>query len=478
MWNLLQPDALVGKTLILITHTCPRTGMGKMLSNVSGLSIGLGLTLGLSTACSQAHGSGSARNDNGIHLRRCLATLCVSLLILIVVAIFAEPILLAAGQPAAVALTSARFCQVQAFGVPFFWVASALATVCDSLQQTKLGMYSQVAASVVQLAVAAILVAGFRVGYLGMAAARSFGGVLQLLLIVSLVYRSPNLGVRVWGHRPSWVVLRTQIINVSSLCEYVAIALPSAIVWWIEWWSFEGLTVLVGLLPNATITLAAHGIIFNTVVTMYQFFQGIGVALCAVTGMRIGAGEGRAVPVYVILSTVSALILSALICSALYYFRRDVALAFDPRVEVADVVDQNILGAVASIPGYAMLMTLAGACRGANRQKWVAAGTVSGYAAGVPLAWYLGYEREWPHPLMGVWLGNAVALVWAATVAAVVVLSTRWDLVKKVKVRVRGRSSEDGEEGTDIHSGRANIYEDEDDSYLLVSLHDATALKN
>jgi MATE family multidrug resistance protein len=425
-----------------------------MLSNVSGLSIGLGLTLGLSTACSQAHGSDAARNDNGIHLRRCLVALCVAMIGLVAVAVFAEPILLGVGQPAAVALASARFCQVQALGVPFFWVASALATVCDSVQQTKPGMYSQVVASIVQLAVTAVLVAGLRVGYLGMAAGRSFGGVLQLVLIVVLVYRSPSLGERVWGRRLSWRVLRSRVLNFSSVYEYVVLALPSAIVWWIEWWSFEGLTVLVGLLPNPTITLAAHGIIFNTVVTMYQLFQGIGIALCAVTGMRVGEGKGRDVPGFIGLSVLSALVLSAIVCSGLYFFRRDVALAFDPREEVADVVDRNMLGAVVSLPGYAMLMTIAGACRGANRQRWVAAGTVSGYAGGIPLAWYLGYRREWPHPLMGVWLGNAAALAWAALCAAVVVLLIRWDLVEKVRVRA-GR-------GSVRRLSTANIYEDND----------------
>ena len=42
--------------------------------------------------------------------------------------------------------------------------------------------------------------------------------------------------------RPSWLV-----------------ALPGALTMWMEWWAFEGLSVLCGLLPNATVLLAAHG---------------------------------------------------------------------------------------------------------------------------------------------------------------------------------------------------------------------------
>ena len=59
-------------------------------------------------------------------------------------------------------------------------------------------------------------------------------------------------------------------------------------------------------------------------------------------------------------------------------------------------------------------MTLAGACRGASKQRLVAIGTVVGYSIGVPLAWFMGYHLEWPSPLLGVWYGNAIALGWAA----------------------------------------------------------------
>eukprot|EP00038_Savillea_parva_P014916 m.218071 g.218071 ORF g.218071 m.218071 type:complete len:158 (-) comp29424_c0_seq1:485-958(-) len=114
-------------TLILVGHYSngragfDGAGVGKMLSNVSGLSIGLGLTLGLSTACSQAHGNQSAGRENGIHLRRCFVALFLAFVfVLLPVTVFAEDILLAADQPHDVARTSARFAQVNAAGVPFF----------------------------------------------------------------------------------------------------------------------------------------------------------------------------------------------------------------------------------------------------------------------------------------------------------------------------------------------------------------------
>jgi MATE family multidrug resistance protein len=94
---------------------------------------------------------------------------------------------------------------------------------------------------------------------------------------------------------------------------------PAAIIWWLEWWSFEGLTVMVGLLPDAKVTLAAHGIIFNTVVTLYQVFQGVGTALCAVVGQRVGAGKSGEVPWLCVVGALGAAVGAAILSSGLYF---------------------------------------------------------------------------------------------------------------------------------------------------------------
>jgi hypothetical protein len=75
---------------------------------VTGLSVGLGINLGLATLCAQAYGAGRAAADNGLHLRRCHAILAFALVYASVAAWFAEPLLRALGQPGPVAECSAR----------------------------------------------------------------------------------------------------------------------------------------------------------------------------------------------------------------------------------------------------------------------------------------------------------------------------------------------------------------------------------
>jgi MATE family multidrug resistance protein len=105
-------------TLSVVGHYDPDqahydgAGLGKMFSNITGLSIGLGLILGLGTMCSQAFGAGRSAIENGMHLRRCGIILCPALVFTSVSAIYAREFLIYVGQPEDVAVASAHFAQV------------------------------------------------------------------------------------------------------------------------------------------------------------------------------------------------------------------------------------------------------------------------------------------------------------------------------------------------------------------------------
>jgi MATE family multidrug resistance protein len=241
--------ALVGHYDHALAHY-DGAGLGKMYSNITGLSVGLGISLGLSTLCSQAHGAGLSRQMNAVYLRQCASILAVVLVYTSVATAFGEPVLLAMNQPSDVAAASARFAQVQLVGVPFFWAAQCLQTVCDGMQDTKPGLYSNLAASGVQILLCFAFVHPrlLGLGYLGMAAARSVGGVLQFGTLVGYIIHR-ELQPLVWRLSPH---ARAEAYSWRGVRAFLRIALPAAFVWWLEWWSFEGLTVEVGL------RIAAH----------------------------------------------------------------------------------------------------------------------------------------------------------------------------------------------------------------------------
>ena len=347
-------------TLALVGHYDPDkahydgAGLGKMYSNITGLSVGFGLVLGLATLCSQAHGAGRAAELNAIYFWRCAALLTVALGYSTAAAIFCERILTALAQPPRVAHCSALYAQVQLVGVPFFWAAQAVQTVCDGLQDPTPGLHANLVSAVAQVVMCVLFVHPqlLNWGYLGMAAARSAGGVVQLAVVCAVVLRQRRQG-QVWTRSLSPQPRGTErVLSCRGVCHFLRVALPSGLMMWIEWWSFEALSLIVGLLPDATTLLAAHATLFNVLVTAYMAFTGLNTALCATTGKYIGAGQsGRAVPRLIAIALALALTFALAIGTAFYVLREPLARLFSADGAVVRAIDQNILGLVLSVVG-------------------------------------------------------------------------------------------------------------------------------
>ena len=91
------------------------------------------------------------------------------------------------------------------------------------------------------------------------------------------------------------------------------------------------------------------------------------------------------------------------------------------------------------MPPYALLMTFFGALRGANRQRPGITATLVGYwVIGLPLGALLGPRLRWPTPLIGVWMGNVVALLIASSwVLYHVFGKINWLAVQRVNLDAR-----------------------------------------
>ena len=260
-------------------------------------------------------------------------------------------------------------------------------------------------------------------GYLGMAIATVIGNYSHLLVMMGYVWWK-RLFKQVWCTSLS----EEQSITCPGLLNFLVVTLPSAAMMWMEWWAFEGLTVLVGLLPNAKTNLAAHSTLFNTVIVFYMSYTGLSTAVCALVGRNVGASDAAANKRLVVLSMGLCCLMSFVVSSFLWFFRREVAAFFTPGNQgIIEAVEQSMLGICLSIPSYGALMTLYGVCRGANLQSTAVYGTTIGYAVlGFPVAWFLGDHLGWPNPLLGVWLGNISALTFAAGWVLVLVLLVDW----------------------------------------------------
>ncbi|CAE8713408.1 unnamed protein product [Polarella glacialis] len=431
--------------------------VGKMYSNITGLSLGVGATLGLATFCSQAHGAGLSKELNGLYFRRSLVLLSGIFCVALAAAVFCEPVLLALGQPASVARTSMYWSCVQLVGVPFYWVSGAMRMALNCAKLTHPGLLMNIVSSVAQVLLTILFMHPqlMDLGYLGAAFARSLGGVVSLVFITIYIQRH-GLQDLVWKMPPN-SENSEPVLQRTSLWNYLRVSMPSAVIVWSEWWAFEVLAVFVGRLPDAEVNLAAHGTMFSIIVVFYMIWTGVSNAVCTLVGSHLGAEEhGRLQPLFraaFALSSVTSMLVLVMYHAGKGWF----AAAFTADKQVQAAMINNAIGLELSIPLYAQLMTFYGVLRGANQMRPAILSTLVGYwMVGLPLAGLLGCEWQWPTPLTGVWLGNVVALLIASSgVCWTVFQHIDWKTVRRLQTpSVRGLVQRESPSGSRVRGSR------------------------
>jgi Na+-driven multidrug efflux pump len=313
--------------------------------------------------------------------------------------------------------------------VPGYWISNSINIALNSTKRPVPGLVMSVVSSAAQLLLCVVFSHPRlgSMGYLGIALARALGGWISLATIIAVV-RQQRLQALVWRLHPE----SEPILKAGAMCDYLRVSVPSALVIWSEWWAFEVLSLLVGLTPHAQLNLAAHGTMFNIVVVFYMCWTGTCTAVCALVGNLLGAE--RHAEIRPLLRAAFAFSAATSLALAVGYelSKGWLALAFTTDVRVQTIMTRSSLGLVLSVPLYAQMMTFYGALRGANYQRPGILGTFVGYwFVGLPLGGYLGCVLHWPTPLVGVWLGNVVALAISASwVMVAVFCRIDWESVR------------------------------------------------
>jgi len=425
--------ALVGQWDYQIRAHYVAAGIGKMYSNVTGLSLGDAALLGLGTFAAQAHGACTSHQVSALYVRRALFLLTLLFSLPLLAALFSESVLLAMRMPADVARCSAAFVRLQLLGLPFYWASSAARMALNGAKKTSPGFKGHICSAVAQIIVSIVLMHPrlCNLGYLGAALARSIGGVVSLLTIAVCV-KAGGLEYLVWRMPPN----SEHIVKWSSLWAFLKVSLPSASIVWLEWWAFEFLAALVGWTPAAgrEVNLAAHGAMFSCISILYRVWFGASNAMGILVSKHIGADRQDELPSLLRAASLLSVATSAVVAAGYEIWKCPLARAFTKDIVVQQALVENSLGLVLSVPPFAQLMTFSGALRGANRQRPAIIATVVGYwVIGLPAGGALGCVLGWPTPLTGVWLGNAIALfVAAAWVCITVFVRIDWHSIRRL----------------------------------------------
>ncbi|KAK9166419.1 hypothetical protein Scep_001610 [Stephania cephalantha] len=419
-------------------------------SNITGYSLLSGLSMGMEPISSQAHGAhNSILMDHALH--RTAAILLAASLPLSLLWLNVRPILLLFAQDPAISSLAATHI---AFSVPSLLLHSLLNPLKIYLRSqniTKPFMHASALALLLHTPLNYLLVHRLRLGLPGIALASVLSDLNLLLSILLYLHHSSSLPSKPWQGLSTQHCFR-------DWKPILSLAIPSCISVCLEWWWYELMIVLSGLLSNAAEAVASMGILIQATSLVYIFPSAMSLAVSTRVGNELGANR----PHRARASTRAALLCAVGTGLVAMWFTTAVRHKWG-RTFVTD-------DAVATLT--AMVMPVIGLCELGNCPQTTGCGALRGsarpcvgatinlgsfYGVGMPIAVLMGFYMDMG--LMGLWLGLLAAQATCGVLMTFVVLRTDWALEAK-KARQLTGSEEEQEKREDYYK---NSLLDEDE---------------
>ncbi|KAK8507827.1 hypothetical protein V6N13_140569 [Hibiscus sabdariffa] len=218
------------------------------------------------------------------------------------------------------------------------------------------------------------------------------------------------------------LILGEVFVNIK---EFLRFALPSAVMVCVEWWSFELLVLLSGLLPNSELETSVLSICLSTTSLHYFVPYGVGAAASTRVSNELGAGNPHsarvAVNVVMILGISEAMIVSITLFSCRYVF----GYLYSNEPEVIDYVGQMIPLISLSVIVDSLLAVITGVARGTGWQHIGAYVNLGAYyLVGIPVAALLCFTLHLRG--QGLWIGILTGSSLQLLMLALVTVFTNW----------------------------------------------------
>lgn len=427
-------------------------------ANITGYSILSGLAVGMEPICGQAFGA-KKFTLLGLCLQRTILLLLFTSLPISILWLYMKHILLLCGQDIAIA-TSAQSYLV--YSLPDLLAQSLLHPLRIYLRSQSITLPLTLCSALAILL--HIPINFFLVSYLGLGIKGvALSGVwTNFNLVASLIMYVVFSGT----HKKTWGGFSFECFTQwKSLIE---LAIPSCVSVCLEWWWYEIMILLCGLLVNPQATVASMGILIQTTSLLYIFPSSISFSVSTRVGNNLGAQNPSKARLSAIVGLSCSFILgiSALLFSLMV--RNVWASMFTKDKEIISLT--------------AMVLPIIGLCELGNCPQTTGCGVLRGtaspkvganinlasfYLVGMPLAIWLAFFAGFD--FQGLWLGLLGAQGACAVTMLVVLSRTDWDFEaeKAKRLTETGEAGDETEEEGEEIVTQARKVEINEDSLLL-----------
>ncbi|CAH9116505.1 unnamed protein product [Cuscuta epithymum] len=393
--------------------------LGNSWSCVSGLSLMVGLSGALETLCGQGYGAKMYRMM-GIYLQTsCIISLIFSVIIS-TVWWFSDHILILLKQEPEIAKLAGLYLK---FLIPGLFAYGFLQNLLRFMQTQRVILplvLSSIVPLSIQVGLTYVLVWSTSLGFAGAPLAASISLWISFFMLGFYVLYSEKF-------TNTWEGFSSE--SFAYLFTTMKLALPSAAMVCMEYWAFELLVLLAGIMPNSEITTSLIGMCVNTEAIAYMIAYGLNATASTRVSNELGAGKPKRAKqavavtfmlcVLLALATALSLIIGHNVWAGLFSDSSVVISKFGsmaPFLVTSFMFDffQGILSAVA---------------RGCGWQHWaVCINLGSFYGIGMPIAAVLGFKFQLY--AKGLWIGLICGLASQSCGLLLLTIFTKWDKVE------------------------------------------------
>ncbi|GLJ17358.1 hypothetical protein SUGI_0301480 [Cryptomeria japonica] len=386
-------------------------------ANITGYSVISGLAMGMEPVCSQAFGA-KRRILLGHSLQRTILILLCASVPIGLLWLNIGPILLYCGQDESITRMAGKYIL---YSLPDLIAQSFLHPLRIFLRTQSSTLPLTVSAGLALLLhvpINFLLVVYFRLSIRGVALAAVWTNFNIVICLASYIWLSG--------------LYRDTLPGLSREClkgwtSFLSLAIPSCASVCLEWWWYELMVLLCGLLLDPRTTVASMGILIQTTALLYIFPSSLSMGVSTRVGNELGANRPAKACRAMKVAIGSAAVLSFIAMSFTVTIRHVWGRMFTK--------DEQILSLVSSA------LPIVGLCELANWPQTTGCGVLRGsarptmganinlgsfYLIGTPVALVLSFIYKFE--FVGLWLGMLAAQVSCLILMMFVMLRTDWSM--------------------------------------------------
>ncbi|KAK9740373.1 hypothetical protein RND81_03G030500 [Saponaria officinalis] len=386
-------------------------------ANITGYSVISGLAMGMEPICGQAYGAKQMKLL-GLTLQRTVLLLFSASIPIALMWANMRTILLWCGQDEQISSVAQTFI---VFSIPDLFFLSILHPLRIYLRTQNITLpltYCTAISVLIHVPLNFLFVVHLKKGISGVAIAMVFTNLNLCFLLAIFVYFS-----RVY--RESWITPSMDCVRGWS--SLLALSIPTCISVCLEWWWYELMIMLCGLLVNPRATIASMGILIQTTSLVYVFPSSLSLGVSTRVGNLLGANNPVRARTSMIVSLGCAMLLGLLAMLFTTLMRHQWGRLF--------TTDNEILKLTA------IALPIAGLCELGNCPQTTGCGVLRGsarpttganinlgsfYLVGMPVAIFCGFGLKMGFG--GLWVGLLAAQASCAILMLIVLYRTDWNV--------------------------------------------------